>query len=519
MLVAGSFERVGAGLASVGGLAVNATAVWNGTEWAPLGTRADQRFVTTMAVYQGVPYTSGFTSVNGPFQVTVEKLVGDRWEVVGDVFDSGGPLALAEYNGALYAGGSFSFAGTTVIAAIARLDDDLPVPQWVSVGSGTGLTGTVGTPVVIALAVFNGELYAGGFFTSAGGVPVTNLARWDGAAWQDVGGGANNDVRSLLAHDGLLWVGGDISLVGGGTVAVQGIATWDGTSWAAADPNAGFITVWGLGVFQGEVLAAAQTLPDTIGNQLNGVFRWNGATWTLIDRSLGGVGNIVNTVAALNGVLYAAGSFVDPDFIAQLAPDGTWQPVGNGTDAAVHQLLTWCAQPCIPCPANTYYDTSFQGTPLCRPCPINSHTDGDGAVGRASCVCDAGWTGPDCDQPACEVVCAPCQTPLCRNCQRQPTTPPPTTPPPPPPGRPKCHRLGGTTVVQPAIHGAKCVDLYKRSQYQFLTSAAVVGGAAKVPTSSLNGATTLIIEGYADAGCTAYLRSHICHVEHDHDGL
>jgi len=73
--------------------------------------------------------------------------------------------------------------------------------------------------------------------------------------------------------------------------------------------------------------------------------------------------------------------------------------------------------------------------------------------------------------------------------------------------------------VQPAIHGAKCVDLYKRSQYQFLTSAAVVGGAAKVPTSSLNGATTLIIEGYADAGCTAYLRSHICHVEHDHDGL
>jgi len=73
--------------------------------------------------------------------------------------------------------------------------------------------------------------------------------------------------------------------------------------------------------------------------------------------------------------------------------------------------------------------------------------------------------------------------------------------------------------VRSAIHGAKCVDLYKQSQYLFLTSAAVMGGTAKVRTSSLNGATTLIIESYADASCTKYLGSHICNLEHDHDSL
>jgi len=46
-----------------------------------------------------------------------------------------------------------------------------------------------------------------------------------------------------------------------------------------------------------------------------------------------------------------------------------------------------------------------------------------------------------------------------------------------------------------------------------------MGGTAKVRTSSLNGATTLIIESYADASCTKYLGSHICNLEHDHDSL
>ena len=36
---------------------------------------------------------------------------------------------------------------------------------------------------MLALARFRGELYAGGFFTEAGGKPIPSLARWNGSEW------------------------------------------------------------------------------------------------------------------------------------------------------------------------------------------------------------------------------------------------------------------------------------------------------------------------------------------------
>ena len=37
---------------------------------------------------------------------------------------------------------------------------------------------------VSSLTVYDGELVAGGFFTTAGGAPANHIARWDGSAWQ-----------------------------------------------------------------------------------------------------------------------------------------------------------------------------------------------------------------------------------------------------------------------------------------------------------------------------------------------
>ncbi|SPE50518.1 hypothetical protein SBV1_1150008 [Verrucomicrobia bacterium] len=65
------------------------------------------------------------------------------------------------------------------------------------------------------------DLYAGGQFTTAGGVPATNTAKWDGSAWSALGsgisGGNNNSVPVLaLAADGAghLFAGGNFSLAG-----------------------------------------------------------------------------------------------------------------------------------------------------------------------------------------------------------------------------------------------------------------------------------------------------------------
>src|SRR5882724_10938875 len=79
---------------------------------------------------------------------------------------------------------------------------------------GTGVSGC-STCFVRTLAVYNGELYAGGTFTDAGGIPVNNIARWNGTNWSDVGTGVNNEVSALAVFNGELFVGGSFTTAGG----------------------------------------------------------------------------------------------------------------------------------------------------------------------------------------------------------------------------------------------------------------------------------------------------------------
>jgi len=70
---------------------------------------------------------------------------------------------------------------------------------------------------VQALAVSGTGLWAGGYFTAAGGVPANGIAKWDGSAWSALGSGvgAGGGV-SALAADGVghLFVGGGFLLAG-----------------------------------------------------------------------------------------------------------------------------------------------------------------------------------------------------------------------------------------------------------------------------------------------------------------
>ena len=85
-------------------------------------------------------------------------------------------------------------------------------------------------------------LFVGGNFATVGAVAATNIARFDGVAWQAVGNGLGNSTSNTLVSDlsvfdegagPRLFAGGRFPRVmPGGTVA-NSIARWDGTTWTA----------------------------------------------------------------------------------------------------------------------------------------------------------------------------------------------------------------------------------------------------------------------------------------------
>jgi hypothetical protein len=68
---------------------------------------------------------------------------------------------------------------------------------------------------VAALAVSRGDLYVGGYFTTAGGVSASNIARWNGSSWSALGSGVDSTVTALVVFGPDLYVAGGFSAAGG----------------------------------------------------------------------------------------------------------------------------------------------------------------------------------------------------------------------------------------------------------------------------------------------------------------
>ncbi len=81
-------------------------------------------------------------------------------------------------------------------------------------------------------------LYAGGWFTTAGGQAVSHIARWDGSAWSSVGTGVNSAVHALAAYDDgegpALYAGGLFTTAGENASAY--LAKWQACPTGPACP-------------------------------------------------------------------------------------------------------------------------------------------------------------------------------------------------------------------------------------------------------------------------------------------
>ena len=149
------------------------------------------------------------------------------------------------------------------------------------------------------------DLYAGGWFTTAGGVSANRIAKWNGTTWSSLGSGMNSDVFSLAVMGTDLYAGGDFTMAGG--VSASHIAKWNGTTWSALGSgiNSFFSDVNSLAVI-GTDLYAGGNFTMVGGVSSNRIAKWNGTTWS----SLGsGLNDDVNSLAVIGTDLYAGGIF------------------------------------------------------------------------------------------------------------------------------------------------------------------------------------------------------------------
>lgn len=229
--------------------------------------------------------------------------------------------------------GRFTQAGGISVNNIARWS---PASGWRAMGT---LDDTV-----YALAVFNGQLYAGGFFSLTGG---SFIGRWDGnlQQWVSVGGGMNNPVRALTVFSSLLHVGGDFTVAG--SVSANHVASWNGMVWqrlGTAVSNGVNNYVHTLASYGGELYVGGRF--DSAGGNISANFiaRWNVSQWQSVGTGTNGTNNWVNALAVHGTQLAVGGSFTtaggnNANRIAFW--DGSWSPAANGMDNTVLTLTSF----------------------------------------------------------------------------------------------------------------------------------------------------------------------------------
>jgi hypothetical protein len=223
--------------------------------------------VYSIAEYQGQLYAAGSfdtadVSPANNIATYISGFAGWLWtEVDGG---TNGPIRkLFEFNGDLIAAGDFSSAGGVNARSVAKLHNG----QWEAMGE--GLNG-----IVYDLEVFNGSLYAFGDFEITGSdTNGEDVAIWNGSAWDDVGLVTNGAVYAAHATDMMLHIAGNFSVCGG--ITTNNIASYNG--FLISTPGEGIpAPVYDVIEWNGTLTAATKIKQglDTLG-----VMQFNNGNW------------------------------------------------------------------------------------------------------------------------------------------------------------------------------------------------------------------------------------------------
>ena len=293
---------VGGFFTNAGGISTQGLAKWNGSTWSKVGSGISGGMsapyspdATGLAIYNTDLYVCGnFAQAGGVTSNSIAKWNGSSWSMAAAAPFMGGQVdAVAVYNNELYVGGWF-FQTSTGINYIAKWNGS----AWTTVGSNGDMD-----DFVEALVVYKGELYAGGYFLNVDGNQISGLAKWNGTSWSAVGGGlfGTSFVYTLMVHNGELYVGGNLTVSG---VNAYAIAKWDGTNWTALGTGMNN-TVLALAGNNNDIYAGGH-FTTAGGVSVNKIAKWDGTNWSALGS---GMNASVWSLGTYKNELYAGGDF------------------------------------------------------------------------------------------------------------------------------------------------------------------------------------------------------------------
>jgi hypothetical protein len=166
------------------------------------------------------------------------------------------------------------------------------------------------TRVVLAVAKYHGNFFAGGNFQRAAGMEIGHIMEWDGLMVQRVGRGLDGVVECMTVFDHILIVGGQFMRAlssDGASLHSGGLVGWNGQSWVLIGDAGvkGIVTVCRA---LGSKLYIAGRFRGVGSLQAEGLAVYDGTRWTTVGTN-GVSGGLVNTLAFMHGDLYVGGTF------------------------------------------------------------------------------------------------------------------------------------------------------------------------------------------------------------------
>ncbi|MBN2680942.1 MAG: hypothetical protein JXR58_00405, partial [Bacteroidales bacterium] len=287
LVVSGAFT-------SVGSLTVNAIAKWDGENWYVIGSGA------TMGTPNSVGKIDSLLVAGGNFY-EMGNTEGTRrlaiWDGVIWQGPSIGEVGFVVYDidifdNKLFIGGEFSNIGSYTFDKIAAFDGT----NWINVGSCGSWVRT--------LEVYNGELYAGGYF---------GIKKFNGtSSWTVPYGGVDGRVMVMKTDtfNNFLYVGGSFDYVGDDTLS-SCAAMWDGFSWNSL----GYVIncdvmAQAMEIYRGDLYVGGcfETLYN--GLNVNYIARWDGEQWNKVGN---GFDAYVSAMGTFQDELYVGGYFTYVD--------------------------------------------------------------------------------------------------------------------------------------------------------------------------------------------------------------